>query len=95
MVFKLRLRSFNQLLVVAMLHYPECLNKARSEIDSIVGRDRMPSFEDMNSLPYTNALIKEVLRYVLVSYTQMGFSSQIDSFQMEANSPDWFRSCHH
>ncbi|PAV17646.1 cytochrome P450 [Pyrrhoderma noxium] len=67
-----------EVFLMAMLHYPECLNKARSEIDSIVGRDRMPSFEDMNSLPYTNALIKEVLRWKPIARTGFAHATTKD-----------------
>jgi len=36
---------------------------AQQEIDSIVGRSRLPSFEDRASLPYVNALCKELIRF--------------------------------
>jgi len=36
---------------------------AKAEIDRVVGRDRLPNFEDKNDLPYTRALILEVLRW--------------------------------
>lgn len=47
---------------VAMLHCPKVLEKARNDIDSVVGPDRMPEFEDEEALPYISALIKETLR---------------------------------
>lgn len=51
-----------------MFHFPECARKVQAEIDAVVGKDRMPSFQDQHSLPYLDAFIKETLRYVLVSY---------------------------
>lgn len=48
---------------VAMLHFPEVMHKAQAELDAVVGSDRMPEFEDKDSLPYINALVNETLRY--------------------------------
>jgi len=48
---------------LAMSLYPEVQAKAQSEIDRVIGTNRLPRYEDRNSLPYLNALIKEVLRW--------------------------------
>lgn len=32
--------------------YPDVMRKAQAEIDSVVGRDRLPTFEDRARLPY-------------------------------------------
>ena len=42
---------------------PHILERAQAEIDDTVGNDRLPSFEDRESLPYINALCKEVFRW--------------------------------
>jgi hypothetical protein len=34
------------------MEYPEVLEKAQREIDTIVGSDRLPTFEDRPRLPY-------------------------------------------
>ncbi|KAF8888833.1 cytochrome P450 [Infundibulicybe gibba] len=46
---------------LAMLHFPEVMKKAQAELDANVGFDRIPEFEDKDSLPYVNALIDETL----------------------------------
>ncbi|KAI0341735.1 cytochrome P450 [Trametopsis cervina] len=48
--------------VMAML--PEVQKKAQSEIDNVVGRERLPSYEDHSSLPYVQAVILECLRWL-------------------------------
>ncbi|KAK7449187.1 hypothetical protein VKT23_013333 [Stygiomarasmius scandens] len=48
---------------LAMLAYPSVLKRAQSEIDSVVGRSRLPSFSDMPHLPYIRAMVKESLRW--------------------------------
>ncbi|KDN46850.1 hypothetical protein RSAG8_03927, partial [Rhizoctonia solani AG-8 WAC10335] len=42
--------------------YPEAAKKAQAEIDSVIGRERIPSLQDRSSLPYTDALVQEVMR---------------------------------
>ena len=42
---------------------PEVQRKAQAELDSVVGPHRLPEFSDRDSLPYINALIKELLRW--------------------------------
>jgi len=46
-----------------MQEYPEIQAKAQAELDAVVGRDRLPSFDDRANLPYINALCKELLRF--------------------------------
>jgi len=45
-----------------MVLYPDAQKRAQVEIDSVIGRNRLPTFEDR--LPYVDALIimREVLR---------------------------------
>ena len=50
-----------------MALYPEVQKKAQAEIDAVVGPDRLPEFEDRPSLPYINAVIKELMRWNLVT----------------------------
>lgn len=46
-----------------MLHNPSVLKEAQAELDSVVGSDRMPEFDDADSLPYIRALVNETLRW--------------------------------
>ncbi|KAF7904135.1 hypothetical protein EAF00_001469 [Botryotinia globosa] len=53
-------------------------SKAKPEIDAVVGKDRMPTFEDQQSLPYLGAFIRETLRWRLVTPTGIAHSSTQD-----------------
>ena len=53
-------------LFLAMALYPEVQKKAQAEIDAVVGPNRLPDFHDRPSLPYINALLKEMTRWNLV-----------------------------
>ena len=46
-----------------MCIYPEIASKVRAEIDSQIGRDRIPTLNDQAVLPYTDAVLKEVIRF--------------------------------
>jgi cytochrome P450 len=46
-----------------MTTYPNVQRKAQEEIDRVVGPHRLPGFQDRQSLPYNDALVKEVLRW--------------------------------
>ena len=46
-----------------MVAYPEVQKRAQAELDSAVGRSRVPTFSDAPHLPYIQAIVKEVLRW--------------------------------
>ena len=46
-----------------MIAFPYTQRKAQAELDTVVGRDRMPTLADAPSLPYVGAVIKETLRW--------------------------------
>jgi hypothetical protein len=45
-----------------MVLHPEVFKKAQTEIDQVIGDDRLVDFDDQNSLPYFRCVFKEVLR---------------------------------
>lgn len=49
--------------MLAMVASPETQRQAQAELDTVVGRSRIPSFADLPSLPYLRAMVKEVLRW--------------------------------
>jgi len=50
-----------------MALYPAVQKRAQEEIDHVVGTERLPNFEDRVSLPYVEALLREVFRWWCVT----------------------------
>lgn len=48
---------------LAMMLYPQVQHRAREEIDRVVGDGRLPNVKDRGSLPYVEAVLKEVFRW--------------------------------
>ena len=46
-----------------MIAYPDVQAKAQRELENVIGNDRLPNFDDRPSLPYIEALLKELLRW--------------------------------
>lgn len=51
--------------VLAMVLFPEVQRRAQKELDHVIGFDRLPTLDDLDSLPYVDALCKETVRSVL------------------------------
>lgn len=49
--------------LLAMVLHPEIQAKAHAEIDRVVGKDRLPGFDDRPALPYVEAILRETLRW--------------------------------
>lgn len=49
-----------------MTKYPEVQIKAQKELDTVLGKGQLPTFEDLHSLPYLTATIKECLRWEVI-----------------------------
>eukprot|EP00753_Platysulcus_tardus_P011500 PLAT3293.1.p1 GENE.PLAT3293.1~~PLAT3293.1.p1 ORF type:complete len:514 (-),score=-93.25 PLAT3293.1:19-1560(-) len=49
--------------MLAMAMYPGVQKRAQAELGDVVGPTRLPDFSDRDSLPYINALIKELSRW--------------------------------
>jgi len=45
-----------------MALHPEIQKKAQEEIDRVVGNQRLPDFNDRQSMPYSDAIYREVMR---------------------------------
>ncbi|KAF9483393.1 cytochrome P450 [Pholiota conissans] len=48
---------------LAMAKFPDAQKKAQAEITRVIGPNRLPTYEDRASLPYVEALYREVLRW--------------------------------
>ncbi|KAH7904937.1 cytochrome P450 [Hygrophoropsis aurantiaca] len=59
------------LIMVAACH-PEAQARVQQEIDMVVGRDKLPSFDDQDSLPQLQAFVQEALRWRPI--TPIGFA---------------------
>ncbi|EIM80810.1 cytochrome P450 [Stereum hirsutum FP-91666 SS1] len=54
---------FTRSCILMLVAHPEAQERAHQEIESVVGHDRLPTRDDWDSLPYCQALVKEVLRF--------------------------------
>ena len=54
-------------LFLALVLFPRVQSRAQAELDAVVGRDRLPTFDDRSRLPYIEALCKELMRWNMVS----------------------------
>ncbi|KAM9033444.1 cytochrome P450 2F2-like [Sarcophilus harrisii] len=52
--------------LLILLKYPSVAEKIQEEVDSVVGRERPPCLQDRDHLPYTNAVIHEIQRFISV-----------------------------
>jgi cytochrome P450 len=49
-----------------MLNYRDVQTLIPNEIDSVIGRDRVPCLKDRSEMPYTEAVMLEVFRYMSI-----------------------------
>lgn len=49
-----------------MALHPLVMKRAQEDIDRVTEGERLPTFDDWESLPYIDAIILEVLRYNVV-----------------------------
>jgi len=58
-----------QTAILAAVAFPEKQHRVQEELDNVVGKDRLPSFDDMDYMPYTVAYMKEILRWRPIAAT--------------------------
>lgn len=49
--------------IFSMSIQPDIAARVQAEIDAAVGRDRLPTLHDRDVLPYTDAVLQEVIRF--------------------------------
>jgi cytochrome P450 len=54
--------AFLQTLILALVNFPHVQVRAQEELDNVVGDERSPKLDDIERLPYIQAIIKEVGR---------------------------------
>ncbi|KAM4055564.1 cytochrome p450 [Hirsutella rhossiliensis] len=59
-----------RVIILAGILYPDATRRMHDELDAVVGKDRLPDFNDAAQLPYTQAFVKEAMRWR--SLTPMG-----------------------
>ncbi|KAG2750014.1 cytochrome P450 [Suillus brevipes Sb2] len=63
----IRSSSILHTFILAMILYPEVQAKGQAEIDSVIGAtSRLPKFDDRPLLPYVDAILRELLRWIPV-----------------------------
>ena len=56
-------------LFLALVLFPQVQKRAQAELEVVIGRDRLPTFDDRPRLPYIGALCKELMRWQMVTPT--------------------------
>ncbi|CAL5002627.1 unnamed protein product [Urochloa decumbens] len=49
-------------MLAELINHPPCLEKLRAELDAVIGRSRLVGEQDVERLPYLQAVLKETLR---------------------------------
>ena len=80
-------QMFLETFVVTSLLHPAATQEVQKELDSVVGLQRLPSFEDVPKLPYVNAFISEVLRWRQIAPLGAPHSSSKDDEYMGYTIP--------
>jgi hypothetical protein len=72
-------------LFLALVLYPQVQRRAQAELDAVIGRDRLPTFDDKPHLPYIEAFCKELLRWKMPLPLGTIHSFQVSKSEMTDN----------
>ncbi|XP_050000537.1 cytochrome P450 2C26 isoform X3 [Alexandromys fortis] len=64
--------------LLLLLKHPDVTAKVQEEIDRVVGRNRSPCMQDRSQMPYTDAMIHEVQRFINLIPTNLPHSVTCD-----------------
>ena len=84
-----------------LVAFPEVQAKVHQEIDNVLGRNRLPRFEDRSRLPYLEATIMEIMRHSSFAYETVPHRVRSDTtlggYEIPENSEVLFdlRAIHH
>ena len=72
------------ILFLALVTCPQVQRRAQAELDAVVGRDRLPTFDDRPRLPYIEAICRELLRWQIVSPmgTMIPYQLHVSQYEM-------------
>ena len=73
--------------VVELANHPEIQNRFQKEIDEMVPGDRLPSLDDKPRLPYTEAVILEIMRRRTVAPILVPHATLKDTKVLEYDVP--------
>ena len=62
-------------LFMGLVLYPQVQRRAQAELDAVIGRDRLPTFDDRPRLPYIEAFCKELMRWKMATPMCTHFTS--------------------
>lgn len=61
------------------MHRPDVLKRIQAEIDDVVGQGRLPSLDDRISLPYTEAALRESMRFDTLVPSSVAHRAMVDT----------------
>ncbi|XP_041919049.1 cytochrome P450 2M1-like [Alosa sapidissima] len=66
-------------MILMMIKHPHIQARVQKEIDEVVGQERSPSMDDRSKMPYTDAVIHEVQRYMDLTPTSVPHKVTVDT----------------